>query len=229
MKPLIGITVSLDAGVRLRKDVHYAYLKRSYGRAVARAGGVPVLLVPDAAAEDVAAACDGLVVSGGDDLPARLGADGSVSAPRAHGSQPELRERIAWERALIDAAEARSRPLLAVCYGMQLLNLHLGGTLHESFESEVDHGGGGRLVAHRIRTCGRHPAWHGLAAEPSVASSHRQCVDRVAPGLEILAEAPDGVVEAVGAGDRLGVEWHPEEDGTADAIYGWLVERARAR
>ena len=220
--------MSLDPGVRLREGVDYAYLKRSYGRAVARAGGMPVLLVPEADVADAVAACAGFVISGGDDLPARAEADGALPAPSVEGAAPELPERIAWERRLIDAARSGGRPLLGVCYGMQLLNLHLGGTLHESFSSEIDHGGAGRFTEHGIRRMAPHPALDGLTGAAEVASSHRQCIDRVAPGLDVLAEAPDGIVEAVGKGDLLGVEWHPEQDETGASVYAWLVERARA-
>jgi putative glutamine amidotransferase len=235
VKPVVGVTVSLDRGIRLREGVDYAYLKRSYGHAVARAGGVPVLLTPEAAVEDALAVCDGLVLSGGDDLPAQLPSGGPTPAPRVSGGQPELPERIDWERALIDAARAAGTPLLGVCYGMQLVNLHLGGTLRERLEAgSVDHGGAGRVSEHTVRLRAGHPAFRGLPPEPLVASSHRQGIGRVAPGLEVLAEAPDGVIEALGGGselgvDWLGVEWHPEADATGDAIYGWLVACATVR
>lgn len=226
LKPIVGVTTSLDPGERLREGVDYAYLKRSYARAIARAGGTPMLLTPDADVSELAARCHGFVISGGDDLPARLAADGTVPRPTAPGSEPEQAERIAWERRLLEAAQAAQRPVLGVCYGMQLLNLHRGGTLHESFESALDHGGGGRFTEHAVTARSSHPGLAGLAATAEVSSSHRQCVDRVASGLEVLAEAPDGVIEAIGAGDWLGVEWHPEQDASGAAIYGWLVARA---
>lgn len=222
---VVGITVSLDPGERIRRGVPYAYLKRAYARAVAAAGGVPILLVPESETAAVAA-CDAVVVSGGDDLPPRLG-DATPA-----GATPEQPERIAWERHLLDACLAADVPLLAVCYGMQLLNLHLGGTLHAELEAvggAGDHGGGGRFVEHGIALEGRHPALAGLGEDARVSSSHHQAIDRVAPGLEVLARAPDGLVEAVACGAALGVEWHPESDATAGAVYGWLVGEGRAR
>jgi putative glutamine amidotransferase len=228
-RPIVGVTVSLDPGVRLAEGVDSVYLKRGYGRAIAAAGGMPVLLVPESGVAEAVAWCDALVISGGDDLPARLPADGP--GPPAAGASPENAERIAWERRLIDACLAARRPLLGVCYGMQLLNLHLGGTLHEDLAAArpdaLDHGGGGRFVGHVVHTRRAHPALSGLG-DVRVASSHRQAVDRLAPGFEVLAEAEDGVVEAIARDALLGVEWHPEADGTAAAVYGWLIDRARA-
>ena len=226
--PAIGITVSLDPGRRWRAGFDYLYVNRSYARAVAEAGGTPVLLGPDAAPEAVVRLCRGLVISGGDDLPTHFGGPALVSH---HAERPE---RITWERQLLDAALARRRPLLGVCYGMQLYNLHLGGTLHadlaESFGDAIDHGGFGRICQHGISV----PEGSGLrdliGAEARVASSHHQGVDAVAPGLRVAARAPDGVIEALesdGEPDFLGVEWHPESDGTGAAIYSQLVRRAR--
>ncbi len=226
--PAIGITVALDPGRRWRAGFDYLYLNRSYARAVAAAGGTPVLLSPDAEPEAAVHLCQGLVISGGDDLPARF--DG----PRAEGERAEVPERTAWERELLDAALDRRRPLLGVCYGMQLVNLHLGGTLHtdlaEPFGDAVDHGGFGRVCQHGVALPEGSALRDLIGAEAQVSSSHHQGVDAVAPGLRVAARAPDGVIEALesdGDAHFLGVEWHPESDATGAAIYGQLVRRAR--
>ena len=231
--PTIGITVSLDPGTRIRPGTEYLYVSRAYARAVRDAGALPLLVPPDADAEQVARVCDGFVVTGGAMLPTALA--GGVAAPASVGAT-EQGERIAWDRRLLDCARAERRPLLGVCYGMQLLNLHAGGTLHTDLASAVpsalDHGGNGRICEHEIATRDGSSLRAVLGAHARVASSHRQAVDRVAAGFRIAATAPDGVVEAIEAEDGgavLGVEWHPESDATGRAVYGWLVRRIEER
>ena len=231
--PTIGITVSLDPGTRIRPGTEYLYVSRAYARAVRDAGALPLLVPPDADAVQAARVCDGFVVTGGAMLPTALA--GGVAAPESVGAT-EQGERIAWDRRLLDCARAQRRPLLGVCYGMQLLNLHAGGTLHtdlaSAMPSALDHGGNGRICEHEIATRDGSSLRAVLGAQARVASSHRQAVDRVAAGFCIAATAPDGVVEAIEAEDGgavLGVEWHPESDATGRAVYGWLVRRIEER
>ena len=195
--PTIGITVSLDPGARIRPGVEYLYVSRAYARAVHDAGALPLLVPPDADAARAARVCDGFVVTGGGMLPTSLA--GGVAAPESVGAAEQGR-RIAWDRRLLDCARAERRPLLGVCYGMQLLNLHAGGTLHTDLALAVpralDHGGNGRLC---------------------------ECVAATAPdGVVEALEAADGAAV-------LGVEWHPESDATGPAVYGWLVRRIEER
>ena len=226
-RPIVGITVSIDPGARIRPGHDTLYVGRAYARAVDAFGGAPVLLPPDLPPERAAALCAGIVLSGGAMLPAAL--NGMPSASDA--GPAENRERVAWDLALIDAARARRKPLLGVCYGMQLLNLRLGGTLQEDLrrasDTSVDHGGSGRVAVHDI-VVGKETILRAtLGARTQVASSHHQAVARLALGLRATAHADDGVIEAFEGEGLLGVEWHPELDATAPSVYGWLVEEAR--
>jgi putative glutamine amidotransferase len=227
-RPIIGITVSLDQGERIRAGHDYLYVKRAYAQAVARAGGQPVLVSPDLMPAAVAEICDGLVISGGDDIPPELYGERAAAALR-----PESRERIDWERRLLDRFAQAAAPLLGVCYGMQLINVHFGGTLMQDIAAAnptaLDHGGGGRATAHVVRITSGSFLGPLFGEAVTVCSTHHQASARLAPGFRVAATAADGVIEAIERDDLLGVEWHPEADATGDAIYGLLVERARQR
>ncbi|MCL4684304.1 gamma-glutamyl-gamma-aminobutyrate hydrolase family protein [Myxococcota bacterium] len=227
-RPIVGITVSIDPGVRIRPGQDTLYVGRAYARAVDACGGAPILLPPDLAPERAATLCAGLVLTGGAMLPAAL--NGAPPGALTPGPAEEA-ERVAWDLALIDAARTRRKPLLGVCYGMQLLNLRLGGTLYEDLRSvidtAVDHGGSSRVVAHELVIDRETILGASLGERTRVASSHHQAVSRLALGLRATAHAEDGVIEAFEGEGLLGVEWHPELDATSRAVYGWLVEEAR--
>jgi putative glutamine amidotransferase len=232
-RPLIGITMSVDDGARISAGHEYLYVKRAYARAVVQAGGNPLFLSPDIDPKTVARICDGLVISGGDDIP-----------PDCYGEDhrlplsPESVERIDSERRLLDHFSAASIPVLGVCYGMQLLNVHFGGTLLQDIPGErsspaevvgVDHGGGGRRTEHTIQIKEGSFLHSVFGGSTTVCSTHHQGIKALAPGFSAVATAPDGVIEAIEKGNLLGVQWHPESDGTGPGIYRHLVERAESR
>jgi putative glutamine amidotransferase len=137
MTPLIGITTYSDPARWRDWAVPAAVLPRTYVDAVRRAGGRPVLLPPGGTAAEAAltlADLDGLVVAGGDDVdPAQYGATMHPATGRPNA------ERDAWELALLDSALGTGRALLAVCRGIQLLNVIRGGTLHQHLPHIVGH------------------------------------------------------------------------------------------
>ena len=229
MGPRIGIPPSLVSdGARARHSVSAAYAD-----AVAEAGGVPLYLPPAASAAAALAAVDALLLPGGGDfLPAGeppAGVAFDVVAP----------ERLAWDRALIAAARAAARPVLGVCYGMQLLALESGGALVHHLPLERPAAGEHQLSDPAAR--------HAVAIEPAtrlarifgvtaldVNSRHHQAVSLPGRGLRVCARAADGVIEALEADADdapfvVGVQWHPEDLGAPHrrALFGALVAAAR--
>jgi putative glutamine amidotransferase len=215
-KPLVALSATTDH----HRGAQRARVNQSYIHAVEQAGMIPLVLpslADPALAERALAPVAGLVLTGGDDV-----------APALYDAEPHPAlgpvdpRRDAWELALVDAARARGLPVLAICRGVQVVNVALGGTLVQDIPSEVDTDLAHRAAERAART-------HEVAVEPgsrlaaalgttrlSVNSLHHQSLDRVAERLRVTARAADGVIEGVetGADDPwlvLGVQWHPEE------------------
>ena len=222
--PVVGITVSLDHGNIIRKNHDYFYVKRAYAEAVKAVGGRPVLISPDLAPESVAEICDAIVISGGDDLAPELYGEEASAAVKAESS-----ERISWERLLLDLFRGTATPVLGVCYGMQLMNAHFGGSLYQDISAArtgaLDHGGMGRLTAHDVLIREGSRLFSLLGAAATVSSLHHQAVKQLAPGFQVAATAADGVIEAIECENLLGVEWHPEADSTREAVYSFLLRK----
>jgi len=208
----VSATRRTDAG-RERVALNTAYVY-----ALMRAGLVPLVVPPILDPEAACAALDGvhgLVLSGGEDVePGRYGA-----APHPKLGETD-RARDAVEVALVAGAERRGLPILAICRGIQILNVALGGTLYQDLASErpgpVDHADArsrhglcvdsGTLLHRTLAT-----------AQASVNSRHHQAIRDVAPALHVNAWAEDGVIEGAERKDpggpwALAVQWHPEDD-----------------
>lgn len=187
-------------------------LPTNYADSVERAGGVALLApaVP-AQAEDVMAAAAALVLTGGPDVePARYGAQAHPQTDRPR------RERDASEIALLEAALALQRPVLAICRGVQVLNVALGGDLIQHLpDNGIEHRpGGGEFAAREVRIEAGSRLAGVLGTTAQVACSHHQALDTLGAGLLPVAWADDATVEAVElAGHHwvVGVQWHPEE------------------
>jgi putative glutamine amidotransferase len=223
--------VAVTAPRRLVDGRERVTLNTAYVRALESAGlvplAVPTMLAPDRAGAALAAV-RGLVLTGGEDVaPDRYGA---APHPRLGDVDPA---RDAAELALIAEAGRRGLPILAICRGIQILNVALGGTLYQDLDSErpgaVPHAGDQSHHAVRVeagslleRTLG--------ASSATVNSRHHQAIRDLAPGLRAVAWAEDGVIEAAepadaGAPWTLAVQWHPEDlteralfDGFARAV-----------
>jgi gamma-glutamyl-gamma-aminobutyrate hydrolase PuuD len=199
-----------------------------YSAEAAAAGAVPVLLPPacveEEAARAVIAGVDGLVLTGGADVdPARYGAD-----PHPRTGAPRT-DRDGWELLLLHAARERRLPVLAICRGMQVLNVGLGGTLVQHLPDLVGHEGHcpvpGVHARHDVRLApdSRIAAMLGPAA--TVATYHHQAVAELGDGLHATGWAEDGVVEAVELADGwvVGVQWHPEVHDGARLFAGFVA------
>jgi putative glutamine amidotransferase len=223
--PLIGITVSIDHGKVIRKNYDYFYVKRAYAQAVRRAGGWPVLITPDLDAEAVREVCDGVIISGGDDLPPELYGEQAGSLINL-----ESEERISWERELLDVFGGDGKPVLGVCYGLQLINVHFGGKLlqdiHTHKPGAIDHGGAGKVTSHEVEISEASFLFPLFGRSVSVSSNHHQAIRELAPQFTVAATAGDGIIEAIQCKNIFAVEWHPESDATSHAIYKHFVDQA---
>lgn len=194
-----------------------AMLPLNYVQVIRDAGGAPLMLPPaPETTESVLDCLDALVIAGGPDVsPERYGAQ-----PHPLTGRPRLL-RDEWEIALLRGALARRLPVLAICRGAQLLNVVRGGTLHQHVPDVVRH-------HHHLPRLGQFGAVEvivdtGTMLEKLVGQSvsvhchHHQSLDRIGDGLQVVARAADGVVEAVEDPTHdflMGVQWHPEEDAT---------------
>lgn len=224
MTPIVGITVCIDRGQRLRAGADYLYVRRAYAEQIRRAGAEPLLLTPDTSPLVAARVCDAFLITGGDDLPVSFDDSLTLGAAPDHA---EDSERIVWERALLARVSPQRKPVLGVCYGMQLINLFYGGTLYKCLRDEhpgaLDHGGGPRTTQHSLTAVEPSPLLRGLGPGVLVNSCHRQAVRGVAPGFRVTALAGDGIVEAMERAPFYAVGWHPETDPNSQGVYDNFV------
>jgi putative glutamine amidotransferase len=235
--PLVGVSTYVADVAWGSWERRAAVLPESYFELVAAAGGRPLLLPPPstapggpgAGAEEVVAVLDALVLTGGGDVdPA---AYGEVPGPEVGGVD---RNRDASERALLAAALEADLPLLAICRGCQVLNVFLGGTLHQHLPDVVgnlDHRSAPMVFGDvDVTTVQGTVTASVFGARTTVRCSHHQSVRDLGRGLVVTASAPDGVVEAVelpSARFVLAVQWHPEE-GMDARPFDALLTAARA-
>jgi putative glutamine amidotransferase len=235
--PLIGISTYVAETSWASWQRTAAVLPESYFELVAAAGGRPLLLPPPRSAVDgpgtgaseVIGVLDGLVLTGGGDVD-----------PVSYGEQPDAEVggvnpiRDGSERALLAAALAIDLPVLAICRGLQVLNVELGGTLHQHLPDVVGHLGHRRapMVFGEVEVATEpgSKAATVFGAAPTVLCSHHQSIRDLGRGLVPTARSADGVIEAVelpAARFVLGVQWHPEE-GQDQRPFTALVAAAAA-
>lgn len=239
MKPRIGISASISPAHERRsfaKGAMLQYLPDAYCHFVLAGGGVPVMipiLDQPAIAVEVIRALDGLIISGGGDIDPSL-----YSESNSHSLGCDL-VRDRFEIALVQAARHEARALLAICRGMQVLNVAFGGSLYQDVPTMIEgaqqhhNWEAGKDAYHTILFTRPWPLAELFQSEEvQVNSSHHQSLKEVGKGLEVLAAAKDGVIEAVTCpADRFtfGVQWHPERmlsDPKQVELARWFVSHA---
>jgi putative glutamine amidotransferase len=233
---VIGICTALERARWAAWDREAALLAYGYLTAIQRAGGLALMIPPDPYfqddPDDVLDRIDGLILAGGADIE-----------PSAYGAQPHSETRGSVpardraEIALARRAVERDMPILGICRGMQLINVALGGTLHQHIPDAVGNN------EHRRHPGSFEDSEHDVRLEPgslaaqaageelhSTKSHHHQGVDQIGEGLVVtgvstLDDWPE-TIEMPGRRFVLGVQWHPEAD-EASPVIGALVERAR--
>jgi putative glutamine amidotransferase len=235
MRPRIAIPLPLSTNP--------GYVERAlpqYERAVEAAGGQPVLIPLDQTPAEVMKVierCDAVLLPGSaaDVDPSKYGASGHH--PKTNPADPR---RDTVDELLLQDAYNMRKPVLGICYGLQILNVYRTGSLIQHIESAINHAAGRQVpIAHKVEvdSGSRLAKIISAGSEPQVIdvnSSHHQSADLVGDGLRVVARCPDdGIIEALEGTSPdhfvLAVQWHPErsDDQNSRAIFRALVDAAR--
>lgn len=232
MRPIIGITPEIAEDGKIS-------LNHAYTHAIEAAGGIPLLLPcteNEPLLAELARVCHGFCISGGEDIdPARYGEEKHPKCGDA------AHRRDTFDFALFRAAFATGKPILGICRGCQLVNVALGGTLWQDLPSQQP------SEIHHVQTEGHFAHSHCVSLLPgaplaeitgkariTVNSFHHQAIKAPGKGLQIIARADDGTVEAAFLPEHrylLAVQWHPERlydtDADARALFRSFIEACR--
>jgi len=215
--PVIGITTDFEG--------EYLRVKHYYCGAVIKAGGVPVLIPSAGDPTLYAKNINGLIIPGGNDLDPFYYHESMLC-----GVKPVSRQRSDFEFALLGKVLELGKPVLGICYGMQLINVFFGGSLHQDIEYaapvEIDHKKDYHIIViteNRFLKEGRF----------SVNSTHHQAIKRLGNGLSAFAYSKDNVIEAYFKKDYpflVGVQWHPErlpDDKLSLSLFRGFIRAAK--
>src|SRR5262245_28610644 len=236
-RPAIGICTAYEQARWNVWDREVDLLPAPYAAKIRAAGGIPLLLPPtdldaDPAAAETLDRLDALLLAGGSDLDP--GAYGQEPHPTVAPTWPQ---RDRFEIALANEAIERELPLLAVCRGLQVLNVAHGGTLVQHLPDVLGNDRHverqGYFSEHDVRLEPGSLAARAAGAELiTVKSHHHQGVDELGKGLVATGWDDAGTIEAVELPDRefaLGILWHPEEEDGVPAVLSTLIEAASSR
>jgi len=195
--PVVGITMDIEG--------EYYRIRTDYSAAITKAGGMPVFLPPSEDAVFYAETIDALLIPGGCDIHPSYYHEEMLPQVK-----PVPRERSDFEISLLKAVMKLNKPVLGICYGMQLINVATNGTLYQDidtqFSSDINHRKGyHKIVIQKNRFLKK--------GEFSINSTHHQAVKKLGTGLEGFAFSSDNLIEAFHAKDYyflMGVQWHPE-------------------
>lgn len=243
MLPVIGIPAFPKYIPLMEPPIRAYIVLHTYTDSLIAAGGMPILLIPVEAGhlDQMLDQIDGLMLAGGGDVdPARYG------APRHEAVGDVDEERDRFELELVRRAHERKLPTMAICRGLQVVNVAFGGTLIQDLPSVT--GATGHLVSdagayepHSVVQVaeGCRIARIIGAGEQRVNSLHHQAVDQVGNGIRVVATAPDGTVEAIEHEDpdwsMVAVQWHPEfldahtHEPSAQLFRAFIDEAAKYR
>ena len=234
-KPRIAINLDVSRG----KTTVYQF-NRAYINAILLAGGIPVVVPPTKQRDMVSilATCDGVILIGGRDYN-----------PRLYGENPSTtitpldQEREEFDLRFVKYLVNHTRlPILGICGGLQLLNIHFGGSLIQDIESvypglgenhrsEIKQPHADHPVA--LQTGGKLRKIYGRCRLPSVVSSHHQAIKTLGKGLQLESSAEDGIAEGLSHSKHpylVGVQWHPEQDYEANKrLFRSLIRAAQNR
>lgn len=216
--PIIGMTVGSGENLPNRPELYVSWLKK--------AGGIAEFIYPGSGKKGITEHFDGFLIPGGKDISPR-----HYGEEQRHEISSEEGRRTEFELLLLRRARTKRKPVLGICYGMQLMNVFCRGTLYQDIQSErqgtFDH----RQGPHGIDVLQNPYLEYGSS---EVNSSHHQAVKQPGKGLIPFALSHDGIIEALYHPSDpffVGVQWHPErtDNGLSASLSRVFVEACRVR